>query len=227
MSLEGEGADGSSPERDSAGTDGRTMSSSAPEASRWSSLPNRISALRLAALPPLWILAALGEVRWLGAGVAVAAFTDVLDGFIARRTGSATPYGSRLDSVADHLLSASVLLWLLWLRPGFFAREYALLLSWAAVGVITLLIGWLRFRRFGGLHLYSAKLAGTLGYLFAIWLLLAGDYQRPVFHFVLIVAYLALLETLAIFLIARRVDEHAGSILGFLSAGRGAGARRR
>jgi phosphatidylglycerophosphate synthase len=186
--------------------------SSAADGGRWSSLPNLLSAFRLAALLPLWILAGLGEATWLGVGVAVAAFTDVLDGFVARRTGTITSFGSRLDSVADHLLSASLLLWLLWLRPEFFSREYVLLLTWAALGAITLLIGWLRFRRFGGLHLYSAKVAGTLGYLFAIWLLLTGEYRQPVFLFVLVVAFIAMLETLVIFLTARRVDEHAGSI---------------
>jgi phosphatidylglycerophosphate synthase len=212
VTSEGGGEDGPYPDRGPAAAEVPCVPSSAADGGRWSSLPNLLSAFRLAALLPLWILAGLGEATWLGVGVAVAAFTDVLDGFVARRTGTITSFGSRLDSVADHLLSASLLLWLLWLRPEFFSREYVLLLTWAALGAITLLIGWLRFRRFGGLHLYSAKVAGTLGYLFAIWLLLTGEYRQPVFLFVLVVAFIAMLETLVIFLTARRVDEHAGSI---------------
>jgi cardiolipin synthase (CMP-forming) len=225
MTPDGGGAECSHPDRGFSAADEPTPTAD-PGGSRWSSLPNLLSAFRLAALLPLWILAVLGEATWLGVGVAVAAFTDVLDGYIARRSGQATSFGSRLDSVADHLLSASLLLWLLWLRPDFFAKEYVLLLSWAALGAMTLLIGWLRFRRLGGLHLYSAKLAGTLGYLFAIWLLLAGDYRRSVFFVVIAIAFIAMLETVAIFLTARRVDEHAGSILSRAFHVGGSGARR-
>jgi phosphatidylglycerophosphate synthase len=224
MTREAGGAGCSHPERGPAVPDGSASPRDAG-GSRWSSLPNLLSAFRLAALLPLWILALLGEATWLAVGVAVAAFTDVLDGFVARRMGLTTSFGSRLDSVADHLLSSSVLLWLLWLRPEFFAREYVLLLAWAAFGAMTLLIGWLRFRRFGGLHLYSAKLAGTLGYLFAIWLLLTGDYRRTTFFVVLVTAFIAVLETLVMFLTARRVDEHAGSILGRAGSGSERGAR--
>jgi phosphatidylglycerophosphate synthase len=183
----------------------------------WSSLPNRITAVRLAALPLLWLLAITRETTWLGIGVAIAAFTDVLDGFIARRTGTTTEVGSRLDSIADHLLTASTVLWLLMLRPEFFARERVPLLIWAAFATLVLLVGWVRFHRIGGLHLYSAKVAAVLGFVFAIWLLLTGSYAAPFFYTVLAVATLAAIETLAVFLAFEEVDENAGSIVMLLS----------
>lgn len=194
----------------------RSADGSRPEdggLSPWSSLPNRITALRLAALPGLWILAALHETTLLAIGLSLAALTDVVDGIVARRTGRTTRFGRRLDSVADHLLTASTVVWLFWLRPDFVARERVALSVWAGFGLLVLLVGWVRFRQIGGLHLYSAKAAGVLGYLVAIGVLLTADFPRRVFLGVVGVALLAALETLLVFLTRSRVDEHAGSVL--------------
>lgn len=178
----------------------------------WSSLPNRITALRLAALPVLWTLAAFRETSWLAAGLSLAALTDVIDGIVARGSGRATTFGSRLDSVADHLLTASTVVWLLWLRPEFVARERVLLSVWVGLGALVLLVGWVRFRTIGGPHLYSAKVAAVLGYLAVIGVLLTVDFPRWIVHGVVGIALLAALETLAVFLTRARADEHAGSI---------------
>lgn len=159
------------------------------------------------------MLALRRETTWLGVGLAVAAFTDVLDGAIARRYHSKTPRGSRLDSIADHTLTASTAFWLVLLRPDFVAEQLPLVGAWVALGVTALLVGWLRFRKVGDLHLYSAKVAGTLGYLFAIWLLLFGSYSQIAFYVVIAACMLASLESLLVVSIRSRVDEHIGSIL--------------
>lgn len=184
-----------------------------PPPGRWSSLPDRLSLVRLAAVPLLWILAALRATTWLGIGVAAAALTDVLDGAIARRMGQTTERGSRLDSIADHTLTISVGIWLLWLRPEFARRELPLLAAWGVLAVAALLVGWLRFHRIVGLHLYSAKLAGTLGYLFAIWLLLFGTYSPAVFYLIFAVCMLAAAESLLVLATRPSVDEHIGTLL--------------
>ncbi len=177
------------------------------------SAADRLTALRLALLPVLWVLAALGRPVPLGIGVAIAGLTDMLDGYLARRSRQSTPFGSRFDSVADHLLSASMLIWLLWLRPDFFREQLPLLLLWAALGLAVLLVGWVQFRRFGDLHLYSAKAAAIVGSLFGISLLIFGTYSRPVFYAVLAVCFVAAAETLIALLTRSDVDEHIGSIL--------------
>lgn len=182
------------------------------EANLWTPIPNRITTLRLVALPLLWVLAAVGARPWLAAGLAIAALTDVADGIIARLSGTTTTFGSRLDSIADHLLTGSTIIWLLWLRPDFFARERVTLTAWLILGTISLLVGWVKFRRIGGLHLYSAKVAGVAGYLLAIWLLFSTSYPRWVFFTVMGLASLAALETMAVFLTRRKVDETLGSI---------------
>lgn len=176
------------------------------------SAADRLTALRLALIPILWVLAVLGLPVHVGIGVILAGLTDMLDGYLARRAGQSTPFGSHFDSIADHLLSASMLIWLLWLRPAFFREQLPLLLLWAGLGLAVLLVGWVRFRRFGDLHLYSAKAAAIVGSLFGISLLIFGTYSRPVFYAVLAVCFLAAAETLIALLTRSDVDEHIGSI---------------
>lgn len=176
------------------------------------SLPRKLTLFRLAAVPALWVVAAAAETFWVGVGVAVAAATDVIDGPIARHYRRTTAAGSSLDSIADHALSASVVAWIVWLRPQFVVDQMPLLALWLAIGAAAIAVGWLKFRRFGDLHLYSAKVAGTLAYLFAIWLLMFGTYSRTAFQIVIMICMVAALEHLAVLLSRQTVDEHVGSI---------------
>ena len=177
------------------------------------SLPNQLTAARLALVPAIWLLALTGRPALVGAGALLAGLTDVVDGPIARRTHTASRFGSAFDSFADHLLNASIVLWLALLRPEFFREHLALLAAWAALGAAALAAGWIRFRRIGNLHLYSAKLAGVAAYLFAAWVLIRGTYAPWIFYVVLFLATLSALETLLVFLTRSRVDEHTGSLL--------------
>jgi hypothetical protein len=82
-----------------------------------------------------------------------------------------------------------------------------------------------RFGRIGDLHLYSAKVAGTLGYLFAIWLLLFGSYSETLFYLLVASLLVASGESLLVVAARKTVDEHIGSI--FLSSTRDARNRTR
>ncbi|MBV9774075.1 MAG: CDP-alcohol phosphatidyltransferase family protein [Gemmatimonadetes bacterium] len=176
------------------------------------SVPNQLSAFRLLMVPVLWVVAAFRLPVVLGVGWALAAATDVLDGYLARRSGTTTRFGSGLDSLADHLLTLSGFAWLLLFRRAFFREQLVPLLVWGALGLTVLAVSWLRFRRFADLHLYSTKAAALLGSLFAISLLVLGTYRAPVFHVVIGVCFFAALEALAVLLTRSRVDEHVGSI---------------
>ena len=76
----------------------------------WSWLPNAICVVRVLLVAPIVYL--LLEAHYLGALVliAVAGFSDALDGFLARAYGWRTPLGSLLDPTADKLLIVSVFL---------------------------------------------------------------------------------------------------------------------
>jgi phosphatidylserine synthase len=180
--------------------------------SRLSRLPDQLTLLRLLLAPPLWVLALLHWRTALGIGLAIAGLSDVLDGYLARRMGRTTHRGSQLDSIADITLFLSMVAWLILLRPDFFREHGRLVATWVAMGLITVGIGWLRFHRFADLHLYSAKVAGVIGYCFALYMLMFDGPATPFFWLAIGAAFAGTGESLLVLLTRRQVDEHARTV---------------
>lgn len=172
-----------------------------------------LTLLRLLSVPVLWFLATLDTTLWLGLGLAAAGATDVLDGPVARRTGVSSKFGGQLDSLADILLMASIFWWFVLLTPEFFLANATPLVVWAVLGITAVVATYVKFGRFGNLHLYSAKAAGVLGHLFAIWLFVFGDYSRVFFTIVVAAALVAVTETLLVALTRRQAGDRIRSIL--------------
>ena len=96
-------------------------------------LPNSITVLRILLIPVfVWLFSDSSPDRALMAGLvfAGAAFTDFLDGYLARKSGQITNLGKLLDPVADKLLVASGLILLVqfqrvavWVAIVMIARE--------------------------------------------------------------------------------------------------------
>lgn len=78
-------------------------------------LPNRLSLLRMGLIPVMVLLMTFrtpaGDYGALAVFV-LAAFTDFLDGYIARRQGTVTVFGQFMDPVADKLLVLSAMVML-------------------------------------------------------------------------------------------------------------------
>ena len=80
-------------------------------------LPNKLSLLRVLLIPVMVLLMYLPGIPCIFLSTAVfglAAFTDYLDGHIARRDGLVTDFGKFIDPVADKLLVLSALVMLSW-----------------------------------------------------------------------------------------------------------------
>lgn len=84
----------------------------APARERFWNLPNSITALRMLAVPVLLVLplfpgpAGSRVVAWI---FIVAAVTDIIDGWLARRGQQVTQIGQLLDPLADKLLAMTAL----------------------------------------------------------------------------------------------------------------------
>jgi cardiolipin synthase (CMP-forming) len=181
------------------------------------SFPNLVTGARLVSIPVLWGFALADRSAVVGAGLVFAWVSDALDGFLARRLGAESEWGSRFDSVTDTLMFVSALAWVAMLRPGF-VREHATLLAiWLGIGVAAYTIGWLRFRRIADMHLYSAKAANGVGFLFAAYLLVTGAYPLLVFYVVMAICLLGAAETLLAFVTLERVDRPIVTVLQLLN----------
>lgn len=75
-------------------------------------IPNTLTLLRIVLLPVLVVLFYL-PVKWSDMACAIvfalAAITDWLDGYLARKLNQSTPFGAFLDPVADKLMVAIAL----------------------------------------------------------------------------------------------------------------------
>jgi cardiolipin synthase len=74
---------------------------------------NQLTMLRMALVPVFVILVMASNFAWALVVFAVAAITDALDGWVARRT-QVTRLGQMLDPVADKLLAGSAYALLTW-----------------------------------------------------------------------------------------------------------------
>lgn len=128
-----------------------------------------------------------------------AGLTDALDGWLARKTGTASEFGARLDSIADLLFYGILLLRLF---PVFWQTlPMAMWFFVAAIVLIRLAVytaAAVRYHQFASLHTWLNKLTGVgvflLPYVFSVSTGIAYCW------IVCILALVAALEELAIHL---------------------------
>ena len=74
-------------------------------------LPNKLTIGRILVIPVLLVGYPLTEALHLPCAIlfALAAVTDLLDGYLARKYGNVTPLGALLDPIADKMLIAATL----------------------------------------------------------------------------------------------------------------------
>lgn len=111
----------------------RTAQSSANrEKSTWRTLPNLLTAFRLALIAPFaWLCVSGYDLFALGVFFA-AAITDVIDGALARRFHQSSAFGRLADPIADKLLTTTAFVTLSFFRPSGKAIP-----RWIAVPVVS------------------------------------------------------------------------------------------
>ena len=94
----------------------------------------------------------------------VAGVSDMLDGFVARKTNTASRFGARLDTIADFVL---VVVCLIKLLP--ILRIPAWLYAWigiiALIKVVNIIFGFVVQRKFVAVHSVMNKATGALLFL--------------------------------------------------------------
>jgi len=101
----------------------------------------------------------------------LAALTDAIDGWIARRSGRVSGFGAQLEAAVDNLFSLGILAFLLLAWPGLWARQGLALVVLFGGPLAYLAVSWAMRRRLMMFHFWSAKAGAFL--LFCLWPLVA------------------------------------------------------
>jgi len=172
-------------------------------------IPNFITSLRIVGTASLFFIDPLTELFYLI--YTLSGLSDAVDGWVARATKTTSELGSKLDTIADLLLYAVMIIRIfpeLWERLAVWIW-YAL-----AAAIIIRLISYsyvaAKFHRLSAMHTYGNKVTGLLAFLVPYFLLLAN--ATPACGVVVIAAVLSSAEELAIHLVSREYDPTHKSI---------------
>ena len=137
--------------------------------------------------------------------------TDVLDGRLARRTGTASPFGAKLDSIADLLFYTVVLiksvpfLLVILPLPIWYAAAVVLLIR-----IVSYLTAAIKYHLFAALHTYLNKLTGVAVFLIPYMFIVSSGVAYC--WSICILAFLASLEELAIHIFGKEYNADRKSI---------------
>ncbi len=110
--------------------------------------PNMISVFGFAGNVAAGALAASGYFVWAGALMLIFSALDLLDGALARKTGTVTRFGAVFDSVLDRLSEAAVLAGLLFHYEQIGGHTPEVVLCYAAI-VGSIMVSYVRARAEG------------------------------------------------------------------------------
>ena len=139
--------------------------------------------------------------------------SDVLDGVIARLTSSESEWGARLDSIADLVFYAAMLIKI---TPVLTKTLDNVVWIFAAVVILvrlsSYLIAAIKYRKFASQHTYLNKLTGfavfCLPYLLAI-----TDLHNLIAVLVCVIGFLASLEELILHVVCSGYDTSRKTLL--------------
>ena len=176
---------------------------------RNSNIPNYITVLRMAGTLCLLFICPQSSIFCVI--YTLTGLTDVLDGWIARKTGSASEFGAKLDSLADLIFYAVMLIKIF---PILWA-ELPVEIWYGVAAVLVLrfsayLAAAVKYRRFAAVHTYMNKLTGAA--VFCVPYVISLPIATPVCWAVCAVAAIASSEELLMHLCRQTYCANVQSI---------------
>jgi cardiolipin synthase (CMP-forming) len=164
--------------------------------SSWLTIPNVLSLLRLGSAPVLLWLAWHGYPRSFLTLLALAFFSDLVDGLIARWLNQISKLGAVLDSCSDVAIYTVIAIGGWWLWPELMQREAPYV--WAVIASFALpsLAGYAKFQAATSYHTWAVKIAVAAVGASSLWMFATGNTEP--FQLAAPFAVLAACEELAI-----------------------------
>jgi CDP-diacylglycerol--glycerol-3-phosphate 3-phosphatidyltransferase len=155
---------------------------------------NGITFYRIIAAPFLLVLlfAKQYEVfKWL---LGLSFFTDLIDGYLARKFKVTSILGTKLDSIGDDLTVLVGLIALFVLKLEFIKQHIIIFIILLVLFLVQITYGFIRYKKMTNFHTYLAKTAALLQGVFLILVLFTEEPSLILFYVAAIVTMLELTE---------------------------------
>ncbi len=171
------------------------------------SVPNYITLSRIILSPFLLFTLPLSPTFYII--YFLCGLSDILDGFVARKTNSTSEFGAKLDSIADLLMFTAILITLLRV-----INPLPMLILWIVaiclIRITSLAIIYKKYTTFAILHTYGNKLTGVLLFLSPLFLLAIP--ANTAAYIICFLATFSAIEELLINLKSQKLDLNRASI---------------
>ena len=171
-------------------------------------VPNILSFYRLFSFPFVLFFILTNRETIFVILLVINLITDILDGAIARKFNLQTEFGAKLDSLADDGTIILAVTGILFFRLSDFAPHRLSIGIYLVSYLLTIVIALIKFKRFPGLHLFSAKIGAYIQGFFFFVLFVIGFY--PTFYYIMITWGIAsFIENIIILIIEPQMSANA------------------
>jgi CDP-diacylglycerol--glycerol-3-phosphate 3-phosphatidyltransferase len=173
-------------------------------------IPNAISIARIILSLSLIFIKPLSDKFYII--YIICGISDFLDGFIARKTGTVSGVGARIDSIAD-MIMIGVVLFLFYpiMNPTAEIIVWIILITMIRVGGMVLALK--KYKTFVSIHTYGNKITGLIFFLFPILFMYIDTII--LIYIVCIIATISAVEEFVIQLTSKEVQLNRKSIFQF------------
>jgi len=155
---------------------------------------NGITLYRTVTAPLLLLLLFSGHYdlfKWL---LGVSFFTDLIDGYLARKFNVTSIMGTKLDSIGDDLTVAVAVIGLFVIFPDFIRQEKWVFIILLVFFLLQTVSAFIRYGRMTNFHTWLAKTAALLQGVFLLLTFFMGKPILPLFYTAVTITLLELAE---------------------------------
>lgn len=135
--------------------------------------------------------------------------SDILDGYIARKLNTTSKLGEKLDSAADLIMDAVLIIIL---YP--IVNPTVEILLWIAIiaiiRIVSVIVVFAKYRTFGMIHTYANKVTGLILFIFP--LLLSIIQSHALIYAICVIATLSAVEEFVIDLLSKELQANKKSL---------------
>jgi CDP-diacylglycerol---glycerol-3-phosphate 3-phosphatidyltransferase len=139
----------------------------------------------------------------------ICGLSDIIDGYIARKTGTTSGLGAKLDSMADMIMAGVVLL-VLYPIVNPTTEIVIWIISIGIIRIASMVVALKKYKTFAILHTYANKITGIVLFIFPLFL--PYIHTTVLMYIICVVASISAIEELIIQLTSSQLQLNKQSI---------------